>query len=777
MPETFDPYYKWLGIPPAQQPPHHYRLLGIELFESDIEVIDMAANQRMSYLQEMAGGAHGKHSQRLLNEVSAARRCLLDKAAKAAYDEQLRAKLPKPSVVVESRPDAGSLDDTIHVAKTVSLPAGKIAAAQPREIRPPAAKPAAPTAAETDSAFNFIVGENQQGKPSKSKTTTGKPAAKPTASRGGDKPADVSDARRKPTLPKKSRAPIYALAIVLLAAAAGGGFEFYRRSQTKPEQSAVVATTPDGTATPTPTPTGSMLASSAPQPTASPTSTEDPYAIFTNATRSQTQPGIPTGAGGSAKPPGAAPTAGGGKSPIVAAAESGTPPDRMFLAGAAPNAAAPSIHLHPQRNLPRRLVGFFKSGADYHLFYQSITLPRRPGNDLWGHCVSSNLLDWQEVPLTATYDPKLPAEIGSIFVDAANASGLGEEGKPVWLAVCTITGSKQTELVYAASRDLGATWAFAPEPLKVEGGFPAGIAAPRVVRDPERKQWCLVASTREVAKPPSTTYTLYTSSDLKTWTKKQDIPLGEGSGAPDFFEIAEPAPAKARRWIFTAGNGRFMLGQFDGDRFTTDLRGGRLFGSGYGSFRTLDDSPGETRRLAIGLVLAPAVAKQPAYGRAVALPQVFSLAGGEANPTLRQIECDEVRALDGKSINRAAGDLAAGAPIVIDDCGPIFRFNSVFEAGRAEAVEVALFGEKVRVDFKAKTLTIAGVSSPYEATSIRLDGIVDRDIAELQTPIGRVALPTQSGPGSTPLKVEAFGGTAKLQSVQAIPLVRPAGKP
>ena len=36
---NFDPYHKWLGIPPKDQPPNHYRLLGLSLFESDPEVI------------------------------------------------------------------------------------------------------------------------------------------------------------------------------------------------------------------------------------------------------------------------------------------------------------------------------------------------------------------------------------------------------------------------------------------------------------------------------------------------------------------------------------------------------------------------------------------------------------------------------------------------------------------------------------------------------------------------------------------------------------------
>lgn len=42
-PDGFDPYLKWLGIPPEHQPPNHYTLLGIPQFESDREVIQNAA--------------------------------------------------------------------------------------------------------------------------------------------------------------------------------------------------------------------------------------------------------------------------------------------------------------------------------------------------------------------------------------------------------------------------------------------------------------------------------------------------------------------------------------------------------------------------------------------------------------------------------------------------------------------------------------------------------------------------------------------------------------
>jgi hypothetical protein len=94
MAERFDPYYKWLGIPPKDQPPNHYRLLGLELFESDPEVIDAAANRQMAYVHEAATGEYFKESQRILNELAAARRCLLDAQKKAAYDETLQPSVP-----------------------------------------------------------------------------------------------------------------------------------------------------------------------------------------------------------------------------------------------------------------------------------------------------------------------------------------------------------------------------------------------------------------------------------------------------------------------------------------------------------------------------------------------------------------------------------------------------------------------------------------------------------------------------------------------------------
>ena len=93
MSEDFDPYHKWLGIAPKDQPPHHYRLLGIDLFEDDRDVIDAAANRVMAYLKDLATGDEAAHTQKLLNEVAKARVCLLNPEKKEEYDRELRKKL------------------------------------------------------------------------------------------------------------------------------------------------------------------------------------------------------------------------------------------------------------------------------------------------------------------------------------------------------------------------------------------------------------------------------------------------------------------------------------------------------------------------------------------------------------------------------------------------------------------------------------------------------------------------------------------------------------
>ncbi len=139
MEEKFDAYFKWLGIPPGEQPPNRYRLLGVPLFVDDPAVVEHAADQRMAHLRTFQTGKHAADCLRLLNEVATARVTLLSPAKKAAYDERLREKLhaanalPRPSGEDASGAVwAGALDlDTSTISVRRSEHAGRRSLSNP----------------------------------------------------------------------------------------------------------------------------------------------------------------------------------------------------------------------------------------------------------------------------------------------------------------------------------------------------------------------------------------------------------------------------------------------------------------------------------------------------------------------------------------------------------------------------------------------------------------------------------------------------------------------
>ncbi len=120
MATPFDPYHRWMGIPPAEQPPNHYRLLGVTLFEDNPDVIESAADQRMVHLRTFQTGQHARESQKLLNAVSMAKLSLLQPVKKLQYDAQLRAKLAQ-NAAARSAADAVAPTATSPLPQAVAL--------------------------------------------------------------------------------------------------------------------------------------------------------------------------------------------------------------------------------------------------------------------------------------------------------------------------------------------------------------------------------------------------------------------------------------------------------------------------------------------------------------------------------------------------------------------------------------------------------------------------------------------------------------------------------
>ena len=117
--DQFDPYYTWLGIPPEEQPPDHYRLLGLRRAENNREVIENACFRVTAYLRTLQLGPHLALSQKLLNEVAAAKACLLDPDKKALYD----ASLARPAGDRPMPPPLPAWLDAGHEVEPLRVPA------------------------------------------------------------------------------------------------------------------------------------------------------------------------------------------------------------------------------------------------------------------------------------------------------------------------------------------------------------------------------------------------------------------------------------------------------------------------------------------------------------------------------------------------------------------------------------------------------------------------------------------------------------------------------
>ena len=168
MTEQFDPYYQWLGIPLDERPINKYRLLALQLFESDEDVIANAADRQMAFIRTFQSGAHSAESQALLNELSSARVTLLNKDSKAEYDQQLRQTLG----VREMRPVAPPAPPA--PGQNAALPVPPLDPSVARQTAPPA--PPAPPLVQppVQKLARFVVSKTDKPKEKKGKRKTAK---------------------------------------------------------------------------------------------------------------------------------------------------------------------------------------------------------------------------------------------------------------------------------------------------------------------------------------------------------------------------------------------------------------------------------------------------------------------------------------------------------------------------------------------------------------------------------------------------------------------------
>lgn len=267
----------------------------------------------------------------------------------------------------------------------------------------------------------------------------------------------------------------------------------------------------------------------------------------------------------------------------------------LLAAGTAFSALAAGQYNEPQRpqlhftalqsalNDPNGLVYNAYTG-EYNLFFQSDRpLPENPfaveGNKkCWGHAVSYDLVNWEELPVAIQPDENGTIWSGSCVVDENNSSGLFPASTPKQarlVALYTYYGGSGTvgkkpdlgrcSVGIAYSLDNGRTFIkpFADPIIKnTNNQYQAMLRDPKVFWFADNTlaaggEWVMVASDAQAL--------LFTSPDLIHWKLNRRLldasnrPLG--SECPDLYPLPLDGDAKNMKWVYSGGGVFYVVGK------------------------------------------------------------------------------------------------------------------------------------------------------------------------------------------------------------------------
>ncbi len=251
----------------------------------------------------------------------------------------------------------------------------------------------------------------------------------------------------------------------------------------------------------------------------------------------------------------------------------------------------PQMHFTTRRGWINDPNGLVYYDGEYHLFYQHNPYERDWENMTWGHAVSNDLVHWQELPTAIHPDSLGTIFSGSAVIDYRNTSSFGKKDKPAMVAFYTIeTGGKGQKQGMAYSLDNGRTFTkYAHNPIidSTDKWQTNDTRDPRVF--PYGDHWVMVLNERDG-------HSIYRSDNLRDWTF-----VSHTTGfweCPDLFPLPVDGNEANPLWVMWGASGTYMIGRFDGEKFTPLSGKHRFAGGTLYATQTYNNTP-DGRRIAI----------------------------------------------------------------------------------------------------------------------------------------------------------------------------------
>lgn len=411
----------------------------------------------------------------------------------------------------------------------------------------------------------------------------------------------------------------------------------------------------------------------------------------------------------------------------------------------------PRFHFAAKRGWLNDPNGMVYHDGKYHLYFQHNPFGSEWGNMHWGHAVSTDLLNWTELPI-AIAPPKHGdwAFSGSAMVDTENRSGWGTKENPPIVAAWTSTGRGEC---ISYSTDGGMTFKeYEGNPVVKHQG-----RDPRILWHEPSKQFAMAVYDESEGKQ---WIAFYNSPDLKKWTFASKI---EGYfECPELFPIAVERSHKTK-WVLYAADGEYVLGDFDGKQFKPEGKKQKLWYGNFYASQTFSDTPYSQRALGprrIQIGWARGIdSKRETFNQQMNVPVELWLR--EVKGELK-IVAEPVQELlnNGGSMQKLSLVKLKDSEEVVGSISSIASYISVdlINLGGDEVV-LNIAGNQVRISNVDQTIQCNAIKAPIrKVAAIDLRVVLDAHSIELFTLRGEVAI---AAPRNLPAKPGEIKVTSK----------------
>jgi fructan beta-fructosidase len=397
----------------------------------------------------------------------------------------------------------------------------------------------------------------------------------------------------------------------------------------------------------------------------------------------------------------------------------------------------PQVHFSSRRGWINDPNGLLYYNGEYHMFYQHNPYGWAWGNMHWGHAASKDLVHWKELgEAIYPFGEKDAAFSGSAVVDAKNTSGFRKNGIDPLIAVYTSTGRGEC---LKLSYDNGKTFTeYEGNPILKHNG-----RDPKVFWYEPGNHWVMVVWDMGRTKKMSSgdeaiinQHLIYTSPDLKSWTYQSGV--AGFFECPELFELPVEGEQGTSKWVMYDATGRYVLGDFDGKKFTVSQHLKQYdFGGGYFYASQTYNSTPDNRRIQVGWGRGIVQTGMP-FNQAMLFPTELKLKKTFDGLRLCPAPIKEIRSLHQNSQAFENRIIRSNAGLTVPVSGEAIHVVAEFEKGDATQFGLNVLGYELSYNDLMGEFTTALDARLTNTNYVRpgtenfkIEAIVDKNMLEV----------------------------------------------